>query len=576
MRKKIGIKLLTIVLLLTIVFIAATAINSYSVGHLSKSAQTISDYYLKLESYGNTLVKYSQNCKLYTNLIVLSTNEATSKSVADSMSTTVNRLDITKTAVLALCKKTENEDLLKTYQEYYNSLTKLQEKALEVANCYNSGDNEGAVSASNDIYTISVEVEKYEAAYEDSLSSIVDEITDTMHEQISSRTTIAVSLLLAFIIIAALSIVYLSISIVRPTTRANKSLKKITQDINNNNGNLTERIKVVTKDEVGQLVNGINVFIEQLQNIIKTIQEDSLYLSDSADNMSVSVKDSNENANSVSASMEELSATMEEVSATVEQITTNSQNVLDSVKEMRTTADNGASLAQDIKERANEISRKTTSNMDATTKMVEEKQKVLKESIENSRNVEQIAELVEQILNITNQTNLLALNASIEAARAGEAGRGFAVVAEQIGTLAGDSRAAANNIQTISIAVMDAVNTLAQNADDMLQYVNTDILKDFDEFVDIAVQYSKDADDVDNLMINFNKNAQELEDTMSDISEGIDGINIAVDESAKGVMEAAENTSSLVEAISTIKTETDNNKRIADLLSAEVKKFKQI
>ncbi|MCI8718862.1 MAG: methyl-accepting chemotaxis protein [Lachnospiraceae bacterium] len=576
MRKKIGIKILTIVLLLTIVFIATTTINSYSVGELSKSAKTISDYYLQLESYGNTLVKYSQTCKLYTNLIVSSTNEDTSKSVAGSMSAIVNRLDITKSAVLALCKKTGNEDLQKTYQTYNDSLTTLQKKAQEVANCYTSGDIEGAVAASNEIYTISVDVEKYESAYEDCLSNNVNEITEKMHEQINSRTGIAITLLLTFIVISALSIVYLSISVVRPTTRANKSLKKITEDINNNNGNLTERIKVTTKDEVGQLVNGINIFIGELQKIIKTIQEDSLYLSDSAANMSGSVKESNENANSVSASMEELSATMEEVAATVEQITTSSQSVLDSVRKMRQNADGGASLAQDIKERANQISKKTAENMEATTKMVEEKQKILKESIQNSKNVEQIAELVEQILNITSQTNLLALNASIEAARAGEAGRGFAVVAEQIGVLADDSRTAANNIQTISIAVMNAVNTLAQNADDMLKYVNTDILKDFDEFVDVAIQYSKDADDVDDLMNSFNQNAQALESTISDISESIDGINIAVDESAQGVTDAAENTNSLVDAISAIKTETENNQRIADLLSAEVKKFKQI
>ncbi len=576
MRKKIGIKILTIVLLLTIVFIATTTINSYSVGELSKSAKTISDYYLQLEAYGNTLVKYSQTCKLYTNLIVSSTNEDTSTSVAGSMSAIVNRLDITKSAVLALCKKTGNEDLQKTYQTYYDSLTTLQKKAQEVANCYTSGDKEGAVAASNEIYTVSVDVDNHESAYEDCLSNNVNEITEKMHEQINSRTNVAITLLLIFIVISALSIVYLSISVVRPTTRANKSLKKITQDINNNNGNLTERIKVTTKDEVGQLVNGINIFIGELQKIIKTIQEDSLYLSDSAANMSVSVKESNENANSVSASMEELSATMEEVAATVEQITTNSQNVLDSVKKMRENADGGANLAQNIKERANQISKKTTANMEATTKMVEEKQKILKESIQNSRNVEQIGELVEQILNITSQTNLLALNASIEAARAGEAGKGFAVVAEQIGTLANDSKTAANNIQTISIAVTDAINTLAQNADDMLKYVNTDILKDFDEFVDVAVQYSKDADDVDNLMIHFNQNAQELESTMSDISDSIDGINIAVDESAQGVTDAAENTNSLVDAISAIKTETENNQRIADLLSAEVKKFKQI
>ena len=107
MRKKIGIKILTIVLLLTIVFIATTTINSYSVGELSKSAKTISDYYLQLEAYGNTLVKYSQTCKLYTNLIVSSTNEDTSTSVAGSMSAIVTDWILQNPQYLHFAKKQE-------------------------------------------------------------------------------------------------------------------------------------------------------------------------------------------------------------------------------------------------------------------------------------------------------------------------------------------------------------------------------------------------------------------------------------------------------------------------------------
>lgn len=576
MRKKIGIKILAIVLLLTIVFMITTILNSISVGNLAQSAETISDEYLVLESYGSTVVKYSQTCKLYANLIVLTPNASSASSFASSMSQNINNLKLTKTTMLSICKKIGNDELTQSFQAYYDALTELENTSQEIADSYLSGDVEGATQISGSIYSIAAEAEKYETAYENCLNENVIKITDTMHSQINSRASTSLALVAVFIIIAALSTIYLIISVVRPTSRANQSLKKITTDINNSNGNLTERIKVTTKDEVGQLVNGINVFIGELQNIMKKIQSESLSLTTSADSMTGSVNESNENANSVSASMEELAATMEEVAATVDQITTNSQSVLESVKQMRENADGGAGLAQDIKARADKISEKTAANMELTTKMVDEKQKILKESIQNSKNVDQIAELVDQILNITNQTNLLALNASIEAARAGEAGRGFAVVAEQIRVLADDSRAAANNIQTISMAVMEAVNTLAQNADDMLKYVSTDILKDFDEFVEIAAQYSKDADSVDSLMNHFNQNAQELEDTMSDISEGIDGINIAVDESAQGVTDAAQNTSTLVDALTAIKTEADNNKQIADLLSAEVKKFKQI
>lgn len=77
-------------------------------------------------------------------------------------------------------------------------------------------------------------------------------------------------------------------------------------------------------------------------------------------------------------------------------------------------------------------------------------------------------------------------------------------------------------------------------------------------------------------MNRFNENAQELEETMSNITDGIDGINTAVDESARGVADASENTTTLVNALALIKTEADGNQHIAELLSDEVKKFKQI
>lgn len=576
MRKKIGIKVVASMLVLTVVFLITISLNSSSVNELSKSAKLISDQYLSLETYSSTLVKNNQTCKLNSNLIVLSTSASTSSSLASSAAQIIANVQMTKTTMLKLCQKIGNDDLTKAFQDYYDSLTDMTNAFQSVADFYLAGKYDEALAKNNEIYTLSTTVTKYENAYEACLSENVEAITSKVHSQIKRTTVITNSMVVVFIIFAICSGLYLAITIVYPAKNANKQLKKITTDINNNSGDLTQRIKVRSKDEVGQLVSGINVFMTELQSIMKKIQSESLSMINSAETMQNGVNNSNENANSVSASMEELAATMQEVAATVDQITTNAQTVLASATEMRENAGNGASLALDIKNRASEISEKTAANMDSATKMVAERKVVLKESIENSRNAEKIADFVEQILNITNQTNLLALNASIEAARAGDAGRGFAVVAEQIRVLADDSRAAATNIQALSNVVIDSVNTLSDNADEMLNFVSTDILNDFSEFVDIAACYSQDADKVEHIMNRFNENAQELEETMSNITDGIDGINTAVDESARGVADASESTTTLVNALALIKTEADGNQHIAELLSDEVKKFKQI
>lgn len=142
--------------------------------------------------------------------------------------------------------------------------------------------------------------------------------------------------------------------------------------------------------------------------------------------------------------------------------------------------------------------------------------------------------------------------------------------------LADDSRSTANNIQEISAAVMKAVMDLAKNSNDMIRFVDETVLADYDKFVDIANQYHADADHMDDILREFNHNAQELANTMSQMTDGIDGINIAVDESAQGVTAAAMSISQLVEALGTIKSEADTNQEISRQLQGEVERFKNI
>jgi Methyl-accepting chemotaxis protein len=201
---------------------------------------------------------------------------------------------------------------------------------------------------------------------------------------------------------------------------------------------------------------------------------------------------------------------------------------------------------------------------------------LLEVAIENSRSVEKINSLTSEILSISSQTNLLALNASIEAARAGEAGKGFSVVADEIRVLADNSRDTANNIQHISVAVTQAVEELARDANEMLNFIDTAVLVDYDKFVDIASQYHDDADNIDNMLGDFNHKSQNLEETISQITSGIDGINTAVEENAQGVTIVANNTSQLVESLAGIRERAENNKEISDKLKEEVHLFKNI
>ena len=228
-------------------------------------------------------------------------------------------------------------------------------------------------------------------------------------------------------------------NIALPARNAGAQLDDIISKIHNNEGDLTKRIHVKSKNEVGQLVEGINSFIEQLQGIMNIIKVQAENMDTLTSKIGASVQDSNESAGGISATMEQMSASMQEIAATINQIAEGSDTVLREVQNMNNSVDDGVELVQKIKHRAGRMHQNTVSGKDSTSSKIIEIREMLGEALEESRSVEKIKQLTGEILDITSQTNLLSLNASIEAARAGEAGKGFAVVADEIRALADSS-----------------------------------------------------------------------------------------------------------------------------------------
>ena len=188
----------------------------------------------------------------------------------------------------------------------------------------------------------------------------------------------------------------------------------------------------------------------------------------------------------------------------------------------------------------------------------------------------QVVGVIKAIKDIASQTNLLSLNASIEAARAGEAGKGFAVVAEQIRLLADDSRKVANNIQDISLLVIESVEDLTGDSSKLIRYVDESILADYQKFVGITNEYRDDSEKVNNILEDFAKNTQILKNTMAEMNTGISDIATTIDDNTKGVNEAAESVSTVVDAIGVIKKQAYDNAKVGNDLSENVEVFKQM
>ncbi len=382
---------------------------------------------------------------------------------------------------------------------------------------------------------IETDMDEYHAALDagddnakEKLDADFDYLFSKMSTKIAGTEIFNVILLVFFIVVIIAATIFVHMSIVRPAKQASKQLANITKKIEEQDGDLTLRVNVKSQDEIGELVKGINKFIESLQFLMKQIKANSEELAVASEKIITQVEESNENAGSTSAAMEELSASMEEVSATLDQIVTGSNEVFEQVQQMSTKADDGVGMVDEIHVRANNMYTTTVEGKEATNNLVEDIREMVEKAVEESKNVSKIDELTGDILDIASQTNLLALNASIEAARAGEAGKGFAVVADEIRSLADSSRETANNIQLTSQIVTEAVAKLAKSAEDMMSFIDRKVIKDYDGFVDIVSQYQKDADSMNDILVNFAENAALMQKTMENINKGINEISVTV------------------------------------------------
>ena len=381
-------------------------------------------------------------------------------------------------------------------------------------------------------------------------------------------------------IIIAISVMLLMVAlycvirfVIKPILATNKDIRDIISGIDKGEGDLTRRVAVLSNDEIADLGNGINLFMDKLQQILKMIIENTNHMENVVREVGESVATSNDSATDLSAMTEELSATMQDVGHSVSVINNNTENVRGDVEMIAHKSGEINEFSKEMKANADKMESDARNNMDKTNETIGIILEGLGKAIEDSHSVGQVTSLTDEILNISSQTNLLALNASIEAARAGEAGKGFAVVADEIRGLADSSRETANRIQQINSVVVAAVNNLSDNANELVGYIQNAILPEFEAFVESGVKYRDNASYIENAMQEFTAKTDMLKKNIDEIALSISAITTAVDEGAEGINGAAKSTQNLVEDIVNISDKMNENKVIAQTLQKSTHVF---
>lgn len=550
-----------------------------------------------------TLVIFSMNksttssIAMFDNMMNLTTHEATLKNdVMNLYDQTTGYVaaeaDETKTALLPqieVAKETIKADIENLKNDFQGSSSEeVAEQLEEISAQYNrfSALIDSAIAKCDagdqaSAYTIlfdKAEIQKIAIFHstkvlDQAISDSAASTTSMMHALLNQGIIIA---LIGMVIILVLIIFNFLISyknIVRKIRSISNEVNDIITGIESGSGDLTARIKTKTKSELLFITTGINHFIETLQGIMRDVKDGSAVLTSSSEEVTTQLRIADDSVTNTSAALEELSANMETLSGTVNSINSKVEDVKTATQEITDQAISGTNTAKEIKQEALELKQRVTQKKTEAGNQVAQLSEVLTKSVQDSEKVSQINELTNVILDIAQHTNLLALNASIEAARAGEAGKGFSVVATEISSLAENSRQTAANIQVISGEVTEAVNSLAENAQAALDYINGTVLGDYDEFVETGEKYEHTADIMDEMLKDFDAKATNLNDIMNEVVDSVQMINSSIREGSEAISSSAENSNEIVGGIKKITAAISKNNEITEQLSETTQKF---
>lgn len=415
----------------------------------------------------------------------------------------------------------------------------------------------------------------------DALSNTLGLLVNLNRDEIRSDTEAGQALFeqvqLTLIIIMAAATVFtvlMMLFIFRSIFEPLKEFKVKMRELATSEGDLTTAIPVKRRDEFSGLARDFNQFLANLRQLILQVNGVSHGVTEQSARMYDELRELDTYMTTTAATTEDLTAGMQQTAASAQEMNA-------SASDMERTLHNIVTMAAERKAEAEQVDARAVALRDHAVEakasalhVLSSTRVSLEKAMQDAKAVREIATLTNDILDIAAQTNLLSLNASIEAARAGEAGRGFAVVADEIRKLAETSRTTVERIQAISTTVLHSVDHLNDTSSEMLHFLDTNVLKDYDQLEEAAEHYSEDAGRFEATASEFAVAAIELEQLTSNMIGVIQDVAVTVNNGALGTQEIAEKVTMSVDRFSELNRATEASQQKMDELNALIGQFK--
>lgn len=363
-------------------------------------------------------------------------------------------------------------EIFKELDKYNQELIDLESQMMELS----GKDQEKTLAIYNGEYkkvrgVFAKNLEEFKVIQEKEISTIVAEDLD----MIDNRSLISIAVIIISILIGIMIALIISSKIVKPLHFIVAKLN----ELSHNEGDLTTRLHINSKDEFSLLANAFNKMLANIQNLIQQVKQTTVEVASSSEELYSSSEQNTQATNQVTLSIQEIASGAEkQVKGTedglvaIHEIVTGIQRIADSSSHVANFTDETMKQAED----GHKAVERTIQQMNTIQQTVDQAGKKVEELGQISK---EVGSIVEVITGIADQTNLLALNASIEAARAGESGKGFAVVADEVKKLAEQSKNSASmismlisNIQTNTLNAVESTNIGINEVENGLKVVN--------------------------------------------------------------------------------------------------------